>query len=61
MTDYPIHIDPFERRHIGEHGAFTLRTNIEHVRRCIAVLKPEMGKVYDHPVSEVVSIKRRAA
>lgn len=30
--DYSLVLDPFERRHIGEHGAFILRTNTALVK-----------------------------
>jgi hypothetical protein len=27
MDDYSLEIDPFERRHVGKHGAFIFRAN----------------------------------
>ena len=59
MTDlHEIHLDQFDRQHVGTHGAFVLRINRRHVERCIAVLGPNMGAFYDHPVAEIVPIRR---
>lgn len=36
MYEDELSPDPFERRHVGEHGAFLIRTNPEHIERCRA-------------------------
>ena len=63
MHDYPLHLDPFERRHVGKNGAFVFRVNHAHVARCVATLRPNMGQVYDKPVCKLklISSKRKAA
>jgi hypothetical protein len=70
MTSHPqivtdeIVLDPFERRHLGTHGAFTLRVNRKHVERCVRhILSRQLDEVeieFGHGLSVVPSRKRAA-
>lgn len=33
-----LHLDPFERRHVGEHGAFLVRTDPRHVELSVKAI-----------------------
>lgn len=44
-----IHLDPFERRHVGRDGAFVLRINREHV----AIARAAVALRLDVPVGAI--------
>lgn len=55
-----LHLDPFERRHVGQHGAFVLRTNHVHLRLARAAVAHRL----DVPVGSIeidwTAVRRKA-